>query len=152
MLAELQRIAREVWPFVAGVLLGLAIGGVWTLLQPDRYRAETHLMLSGPPATRLAPAALTLANGSVVQENVKQTLRLSNPPDLSASLHQSILDIVAKTGSKERARQVVEALGRAGIRVSRDNVLSLSYMAPIACNDTDAGMAKNRRVEVWIAK
>jgi hypothetical protein len=104
--AELQRIAREVWPFVAGVLLGLAIGGVWTLLQPDRYRAETHLMLSGPPATRLAPAVLTLANGSVVQENVKQTLRLSNPPDLSASLHQSILDVVAKAGSKERARQV----------------------------------------------
>jgi phosphate transport system substrate-binding protein len=54
--------------------------------------------------------------------------------------------------AEERARQVVEAQGRASTRVSRDNVLSLSYMAPIACNDTDAGMAKNRRVEVWISK
>ena len=54
--------------------------------------------------------------------------------------------------AEERARQVVEAQGRASTRVSRDNVLSLSYMAPIACNDTDARMAKNRRVKVWISK
>ena len=106
MLAELRRIAREVWPFVAGVLVGLAIGGVWTLLQPDRYRAETHVILRGGPAIRLAPAVSTLANGSVVQENVKQTLRLSNPPDLSARVDKNILVIAAEAGSKERARQV----------------------------------------------
>jgi hypothetical protein len=106
VLAELQRIAREVWPFAVGVLLGLAVGGVWTLLQPDRYRAETHVILRGGPAIRLAPAVSTLANGGVVQENVKQTLRLSNPPDLSARVDKNILVIVAEAGSKERARQV----------------------------------------------
>jgi uncharacterized protein involved in exopolysaccharide biosynthesis len=106
LLAELKRIAGEVWPFVAGVLVGLAIGGVWTLLQPDRYRAETHVILRGGPAIRLAPAVSTLANGSVVQENVKQTLRLSNPPDLSARVDKNILVIAAEAGSKERARQV----------------------------------------------
>jgi len=54
--------------------------------------------------------------------------------------------------AEERARQVVEALARAGARAPRDYVLSMSYMAPVACNDTDEGMAKNRRVEVWIAR
>jgi hypothetical protein len=106
MRSELERIARAVWPLAAGVLLGLVIGGVWTLLQTDRYRAESHVVLTGAPASRLAPAVVTLANGHVVQENVKQTLRLSNPPDLSASLDKNILDIVAEAGSKERARQV----------------------------------------------
>ncbi|MGZ8795674.1 MAG: hypothetical protein ACXW0F_13680, partial [Gaiellaceae bacterium] len=79
---------------------------MWALLQPDRYRAETHVILRGGPAVRLAPAVLTLANGSVVQENVKQTLRLSNPPDLSARVDKNILVIAAEAGSKERARQV----------------------------------------------
>lgn len=106
MLAELRRIAREIWPFVAGLVLGLAIGGVWTLLQPDRYRAETHVILRGGPAIRLAPAVATLANGSVVQENVRQTLRLSSPPGLSARVDKNILVIVAEAGSRERARQV----------------------------------------------
>lgn len=106
MRAEAERIARAVWPLAAGALLGLAIGGVWTVLQSDRYAAETHLILSGPPVARLAPAVLTLANGSVVQENVKQTLRLSNPPDLSASIAKGVLEVRAKAGSKEGARQV----------------------------------------------
>ncbi len=106
MSRELERTARVAWPVTAGLLLGLAIGGVWTLLQPDRYAAETHIVLSGEAAARLAPAVETLANGSVVKENVRQTLRLSNAPDLSASLHKSVLGIVARAGSRERARQV----------------------------------------------
>jgi phosphate transport system substrate-binding protein len=40
---------------------------------------------------------------------------------------------------------------RGGFSVSPDRVKALSYMAPVACNDTEAGRAKNRRVEVWIA-
>ena len=106
MRSELQRSARAVWPLAAGLLLGLAIGGVWTLLQPDRYAAQAHLTLSGGPAGRLAPAVETLANGSVVEQNVKQTLRLSNPPDISASVNKNIVEIRAEAGSPERARQV----------------------------------------------
>jgi hypothetical protein len=48
----------------------------------------------------------TLANGSVVRENVRQTLRLSSAPDLSVRLREGILDIRAEARSKERARQV----------------------------------------------
>jgi hypothetical protein len=49
---------------------------------------------------------LTLANGSVVRENVRQTLRLSNPPDLSASMAESVVAIKAEASTKERARQI----------------------------------------------
>ena len=106
MSTGLQRIARAVWPLAAGLLLGLAIGGVWTLLQPDRYAARAHVTLSGGPASRLSPAVETLANGSVVEQNVKQTLRLSDPPDLSASVDKNIVEVRAEAGSAERARQV----------------------------------------------
>jgi phosphate transport system substrate-binding protein len=54
--------------------------------------------------------------------------------------------------ASKRAIQVARELERAGVRVPRDSVLSLSYMAPTACNDSDLGTAKNRRVEIWVAK
>jgi phosphate transport system substrate-binding protein len=54
--------------------------------------------------------------------------------------------------ASKRASQIADKLGQAGIQVPRENVLALSYMAPIACNDTESGAAKNRRVEIWIAK
>jgi phosphate transport system substrate-binding protein len=55
--------------------------------------------------------------------------------------------------AQKRAAEVARELERVGgIRVPRDSVLSLSYMAPTACNDNDIGAAKNRRVEVWVAR
>jgi phosphate transport system substrate-binding protein len=53
---------------------------------------------------------------------------------------------------RRRAQRVGQELERLGVRVPRESLLSFSYMAPVACNDTDAGRAKNRRVEVWIEK
>ena len=54
--------------------------------------------------------------------------------------------------ASKRAIQVARELEKNGVRVPRDSVLSLSYMAPTACNDSDLGTAKNRRVEIWVAK
>lgn len=50
-----------------------------------------------------------------------------------------------------RAARVGQELERSGIHVPKESLLSFSYMAPVACNDADAGRAKNRRVEVWIS-
>jgi hypothetical protein len=146
--AELRRIARETWPFVAGLLLGLAIGGVWTLLQPDRYRAETHVLLGGPSAARLASAVETIANGSVLEQNVKQTLRLSSSPDLSASVHGNVLTISAEAGTPEKARQVdaeaVQVLTQlVGVRFGSQGVqASLLDQAHVA-EQTSPTLARN---------
>jgi hypothetical protein len=43
-------------------------------------------------------------------------------------------------------------LARSGVRVPAQNIKTVSYMAPTACNDTDAGKAKNRRAEVWFER
>jgi hypothetical protein len=39
-------------------------------------------------------------------------------------------------------------LARSGVRVPAPNIKTVSYMAPTACNDSDAGKAKNRSAEV----
>ncbi len=52
----------------------------------------------------------------------------------------------------QRSAAVAAALAQEGVRIPKDHRWTLSYMAPVACNDNDHGMAKNRRVEVWIAQ
>jgi phosphate transport system substrate-binding protein len=49
-----------------------------------------------------------------------------------------------------RAVAVAQLLAQRGVRIDRNAVRSMSYMAPVACNDDDAGRSKNRRVEIWI--
>jgi phosphate transport system substrate-binding protein len=52
----------------------------------------------------------------------------------------------------QRAVAVGLELQKMGLRVTRDNISAFSYLAPVACNESDAGAAKNRRVEVWIER
>jgi phosphate transport system substrate-binding protein len=54
--------------------------------------------------------------------------------------------------STERARRVADELSKAGVKAPDANVKGLSLIAPVTCNDTDASLAKNRRVEIWIHK
>lgn len=52
--------------------------------------------------------------------------------------------------SNARASQVAAELTRSGFAVPPANVRGFSVLAPVACSDGDNGLAKNRRVEVWV--
>jgi phosphate transport system substrate-binding protein len=54
--------------------------------------------------------------------------------------------------SAQRAQRVATELQKPGVTVPRGSTRRMSYMAPVACNDSPLGQAKNRRVEVWIAR
>jgi phosphate transport system substrate-binding protein len=51
-----------------------------------------------------------------------------------------------------RAGAVANELRSLGLRLPEIQQANMSYMAPVACNDTDLGRKLNRRVEVWISK
>jgi len=53
--------------------------------------------------------------------------------------------------SLERANAVMNYLTGAGVATSRMTTRGLAYDYPVASNDTEAGRAQNRRVEVYIS-
>jgi hypothetical protein len=102
---SLERIARAWWPVIAGAALGLVAGGFWTLAQPDRYRAEARVLVRGPSG--VVPAVRTLAESSILEQNVAQTLRLSRPPEVSAEAGEGgVVTVSVEAESRERARQI----------------------------------------------
>jgi hypothetical protein len=103
---SLERIARVGWPVLAGVVLGLLAGEIWTLAQPDRYRAEARMLVRGT-ARGLVPAVRALAESSLLEQNVAQTLRLSKPPRVTATAGEGgILTLSVEAGGPDRARQL----------------------------------------------
>jgi hypothetical protein len=100
------KAARAAWPLLAGLLIGLAAGAVWTLLQPDRHRAETRVLVRGD-ARGLVPAVKALAESSLLEQNLAQTLRLKDTPEITAAGGTGgVLTLSAEAGSSERARQI----------------------------------------------
>lgn len=54
--------------------------------------------------------------------------------------------------SAQRAANIAAAVRAAGAKFGNDRVQAFSYLAPIACNDSDMGRMHNRRVEIWLSK
>jgi hypothetical protein len=102
-----ERILRTGWPVIAGALIGLAAGGIWTLVQPDRYRAETRVLLRGEGVSRVEPAVRALGESSILEQNVAQTLHLAKPSQVTAEAGAGgVLTLSVEAGSRERARQI----------------------------------------------
>lgn len=107
MRAPLERIVRMGWPVLAAVLIGLAAGGIWTLAQHDRYRAESRVLLRGEGVNQVEPAVRTLGESSILEQNVAQTLHLSKPVHVTAKAGSGgVLTLSVEAGSRERARQI----------------------------------------------
>jgi len=88
------------------VLAGLAAGAIWTLVQADRYRADARVLVR-PASSRIVPAVEALAESSLVEANVAQTLHLSSTPRLAARTGKGgVLTVSVEAGSRERARQI----------------------------------------------
>ncbi len=52
--------------------------------------------------------------------------------------------------SRNRAQNVANELVKRGVTLSPPQVLGYGIIAPVACNDSDQALEKNRRVEVWV--
>jgi hypothetical protein len=90
----------------AGVLAGLAAGGIWTVLQSDSFRADARVLVR-PADERNVARVQTVAESSLVASNVAQTLRLSSPPHVDAKTGKGgVLTISAEGATRERARQI----------------------------------------------
>ena len=91
----------------AGCLVaGLAAGAIWTWAQSDRYRADARVLVR-PGTDRIVPAVEALAESSLVESNVAQTLHLSTPPHVSATSGKGgVLTVSVEAESRERARQI----------------------------------------------
>jgi len=101
------RILGAGWPLLAGALAGLAAGAIWTLAQPDRYRADARVLVRGTNASRILPAVEAVAESSLLEQNVAQTLHIAHAPRVSAKRGEGgVLAVSVEAGSRDRARQI----------------------------------------------
>ncbi|TDL89218.1 OmpA family protein [Meridianimarinicoccus aquatilis] len=102
---------------------------------PDLAFASGAAALSGPPPAALADLAAWLAADAARRIALVGHTDWTGAPSANTSL------------SRARAQTVADALVAAGAVSSQITVAGAGPFAPIAENDTEAGRAKNRRVE-----
>ena len=147
-----------------GALGGAAVG---QYMDRQQRAMEAELSGSGVGVARQGdtlvlrmPADVTFAtNQSNVEPRFDATL--SDVAGVLRQYDQSIVDVVGHTDSsggdainqplsERRAVSVADALIRNGVQRERLYVAGVSSRNPVASNDTPAGRAQNRRVEIVI--
>ena len=111
--------ARRWWPLAAGVLLGVVVGVLVSLLGSGDRRAEASVLVSSPAGTQavrpMLPNLRELATGGVVAGNVRSTLRLAESTEkLRSRLHANVrpqsevIAISATDPNADHARQLAQ--------------------------------------------
>ena len=154
---------------VVGGAIGAVAGNLWSKRMEDRRKAlEASTQGTGVEVSRTAdnqlkvnvPSDVSFDTGSAA---IKPQLRSVLDP-FAASLRDdptarlSIIGHTDNTGSDainnplslERARRVRDYLVDRGVAGSRIEVAGRGEREPVADNSTEAGRARNRRVEIYL--
>jgi outer membrane protein OmpA-like peptidoglycan-associated protein len=153
----------------AGGVLGAVVGNVWSKRQEDRRVAmEQATRGTGVEVTRTAddqlklniPNDVSFDVGSAAirpaMRNVLDPFANSLRDDPNARI--SIIGHTDSTGSEainnplsvDRAQSVRDYLSSRGVAVSRIETAGRGEREPLADNTSEAGRAKNRRVEIFL--
>ena len=154
---------------VVGGALGAVVGNIWSKKQEERRAAmEQATKGTGVEVSRTADNQLKLnvpsdISFSVNRADIKPELRAVLDPFAQSlqgdpNVHVSIVGHTDSTGSDavnnplslERAHSVRDYLAARGVSASRIETSGRGEREPIADNGTDAGRAKNRRVEIFL--
>ncbi len=154
---------------VVGGAIGAVAGNIWSKKQEERKRQmEQATQGTGIDVTRTADNQLKLnvpndvsfdINSATIKpelRSVLDTFANSLRGDQSAML--TIIGHTDSTGSDainnplsvERARSVKDYLSARGVSSSRIETVGRGSREPIADNSSDAGRARNRRVEMYL--
>lgn len=153
-----------------GVLIGSAIGGTAGALignQMDKQAEELRRDLKGAKVERVGEGIkITFDSGLLFGfdqstlnsasrtnlENLAKTLKKYEDTDILVEGHTDSVgdDRYNLSLSKDRAYAVQSYLGNLGVQTSRINSVGHGESLPVASNETEAGRAQNRRVEVAI--
>ena len=112
-------LARRWWPLAAGVLAGIVVAMLVSLLGSTSRTAEAKVLITSPAGTAAVRPLLgnlrELATSGVVAGNVKSTLRLPESAEslrrhLDASVRpgSEVIAITATDASADRARQLAQ--------------------------------------------
>jgi outer membrane protein OmpA-like peptidoglycan-associated protein len=152
---------------VAGAAVGAVAGNLWSKHMEDKRRAmERATQGTGIDVARTAdnqlkvnvPSDLSFATG---RADLNPSLRPVLDQFAQGLDHTTVVRIVGHTDSSgsdaineplsvARARTVRDYLEDRGVPAARLEVAGRGAREPIADNATDAGRAKNRRVEIFL--
>lgn len=154
---------------VVGGAIGAVVGNIWSKKQEERKRAmEQATQGTGIEVARTADNQLKLnvpndVSFDVNSANIKPELRtvldtFANSLRDDPNARLSIIGHTDSTGSDainnplslERARSVRDYLAARGVSASRIETAGRGEREPIADNSTEAGRARNRRVEMYL--
>ena len=154
---------------LVGGVLGAVVGNIWSKKQEERRAAmEKATQGTGVEVSRTADNQLKLNVPSDIsfdtnRANIKPELRAVLDPFASSlqgdpNVRVSIIGHTDSTGSDainnplslERAHSVRDYLAARGVSASRIETSGRGEREPIADNGSEAGRAKNRRVEIFL--